>query len=328
MEESIKNFGKQFSFEPIIENDDSFNNKNFTRVVVGGMGGSHLAAGILQMILPNIEISIHRDYGLPEISVNSRDLEDILFIASSYSGNTEEVLDFAEEAYSRGLNLVIVTTGGKLLEFAKENNLPYVLMPDTKIQPRTALGYSILSIAKFVYPEIILDLALLKNVFDDSLLSEISNRANEMISTVENKIPVIYTSAKIRPIAYNWKIKFNETAKIPSFYNSFPELNHNEMQGYDYNENNKDLSQKFVFIFIKDGSESVGIAKRMDVLEKIYNEKGFDVLNVQMLGESKAEKIFSTLLLADFLAIGLAKKYNSEPEQVPLIEDFKNRLRQ
>ena len=327
MEESIKNFGKQFAFEPVIENEDAFNNKDFRKIVIGGMGGSHLAGGILQMILPNIDIKIHRDYGLPESVLSSDLLEETLFVASSYSGNTEEVLDFADEAYSRGFNLVIVTTGGKLLEFAKENNLPFILMPDTGIQPRTALGYSILAFAKFIYPEIILDLKLLKTVFISEKIDEIKNRANEIIASFENKIPVIYSSSRNRPIAYNWKIKLNETAKIPAFYNSFPELNHNEMQGFDFVSGNQELSNKFTFIIIRDCNENPNIIKRMDTLETIYNEKGFDVLNVEMLGDSKAEKIFSTLILADFVSIEIAKMNKVEPESVPLIEDFKRRLK-
>jgi glucose/mannose-6-phosphate isomerase len=105
MQESIEKFGKQFEYIPEIINQNVQN--EYKRFVIGGMGGSHLAGGILQMILPNVEIYIHRDYGIPETFVNSNSNNETLFIASSYSGNTEEVLDFADEVFSRGLNLVI-----------------------------------------------------------------------------------------------------------------------------------------------------------------------------------------------------------------------------
>ena len=143
MQDSILKFNEQFNYQPEITGDlDLTNIKHF---IVGGMGGSHLSAGLLQMLLPEKEIFIHRDYALPRYAPEF--LKESLFIASSYSGNTEETLDFADEAYSRGFKVCAITTGGKLLDFAKENQIPYILMPKTGIQPRTALGFSVLAMS-------------------------------------------------------------------------------------------------------------------------------------------------------------------------------------
>src|SRR3989338_388093 len=103
MEEAIKNFAKQFTFRPEIQNSATF--RKCERLVVAGMGGSHLAADLLSAYDPNLSVHVHRDYGLPAIG---GDLTDALFVASSYSGNTEETLDFAREAYTRKLNLAVV----------------------------------------------------------------------------------------------------------------------------------------------------------------------------------------------------------------------------
>ncbi|TSC59412.1 MAG: glucose/mannose-6-phosphate isomerase, partial [Parcubacteria group bacterium Gr01-1014_107] len=120
MNESIINFAAQFKFEPEITNKEKLREaKSF---VVGGMGGSNLATDILKSILPELDITSHRDYGLPESSKEK--FEETLFIASSFSGDTEETLDFAREALSKKLNLAAVTKGGKLLEFAERNKLP------------------------------------------------------------------------------------------------------------------------------------------------------------------------------------------------------------
>jgi glucose/mannose-6-phosphate isomerase len=320
MENSINNFAKQFSFEPEIINLDNFDSSK-TKYVLGGMGGSHLAGGILKLINPEIKLSIYRDYGLPIQS--EADQKETVFIASSHSGNTEEVLDFADEVYSKGLSLIIVTTGGKLLEFAKENKVPAIILPNDGIQPRTALGYSLIALYKIILPGQVSDLQSLQNAINPR--KNIS-QAQELAKVLHNKIPVIYTSSQNRAIAYNWKIKFNETAKIPAFYNSFSELNHNEMQGYDFTEENTSLSEKFYFIFIHDGSDNERIEKRMKATEEIYQAKGLSVINLFLEGDSKIEKVFNSLLLADWTALELAKIYGTEPEQVPLIEKFKTLL--
>jgi hypothetical protein len=65
----------------------------------------------------------------------------------------------------------------------------------------------------------------------------------------------------------------------------------------------------------------------MEVLESQLQDKGFSVNNLFLSGESRFEKIFNSLLLADWTALGLSEKYNTEPEQVPLIEDFKKRIK-
>lgn len=320
MEDSIKNFSKQFAFEPEIINVENFksNKKSF---VLGGMGGSHLAGGIFKIINPEIDLIIHRNYGSPKNSnLNS---EQTLYIASSHSGNTEEILDFADEAYSKGLDLIIVTTGGKLLNFAKENNVPAIVLPNDGIQPRTALGYSLIALYKIILPDQVSDLQKFQNVIDSQKNIE---QAKELAKNLENKIPVIYTSSENRAIAYNWKIKFNETGKIPAFYNSFSELNHNEMQGYDFVAENADLSEKFQFIFIHDNFDDERTEKRMKNTEQIYKEKGLPVTSLFLEGDSKIEKIFNSLLLADWIALNLAAFYKTEPEQVPLIEKFKKTL--
>lgn len=321
MKESILEFAKQFNYQPEIINSEVLNS-DYENFILGGMGGSHLSAGILRSNTPGLNLYIHRDYGIPEYDDEFN--KKSLFIASSYSGNTEEVIDFADEAYSKGYSLIIISTGGKLIDFAKENNLPYIQIPDTGIQPRLALGFSTNAIASVVCPELVTELNSLKDKINPQSFEK---DGKEMSKNLENKIPIIFTSTKNRAIAYNWKIKFNETGKVPAYYNVFPELNHNEMQGYDFIEQNKKLSENSYFIFISDSEDHPRIIKRMEVLEAQLQEKGFPVNKILLNGESRLEKIFNSLLFADWTALGLSEIYGTEPEQVPLIEDFKKRIK-
>jgi len=321
MKESILKFAEQFSYQPELINPDKISNK-YENFILGGMGGSHLAAGILRANNPGLNLYIHRDYGIPEYDDDFN--KKSLFIASSYSGNTEEVLDFADEAYSKGYDILVISTGGKLIEFAKDNNLSYIQIPNTGIQPRLALGFSTIALASIIVPELVPELQLLENKIDSE---KFEKDGAELANILEGKTPIIFTSTKNRSIAYNWKIKMNETGKVPAYCNVFPELNHNEMQGYDFIDKNKKLSENFHFIFIISSDEHPRILKRMEILETQLQNKGLSVNNLFLDGDTRFEKIFNSLLLADWTALGLAKAYGTEPEQVPLIEDFKKKIK-
>ncbi len=316
MEEAIKNFNKQFEFVPTIENENAL--PQFDRFVVLGMGGSHLAADILTTLSPVPDVIIHSDYGLPEIAFE--ELQQRLIIASSYSGNTEEVIDGFLKALDQKLACAVVSVGGRLTEIAREHGVPYVQIPDTGIQPRSALGFNLRALLKIMRKEEILRLtdslsALRPLAFEEA--------GKTLAIKLKDFVPVIYSSTKNKSIAYNWKIKFNETGKIPAFFNILPELNHNEMTGFDTQPATKKLSEKFFCILLKDKKDHPQIQKRMEVLEQLYGQRGLTVGSLELTGETPLEKVFASLLLADWAAFYTAKQYGVESEKVPMVEEFK-----
>lgn len=317
MEDAIRNFSKQFSFNPIIENESKL--RPADGIVFCGMGGSHLSAGLIKIYNPSADIYIHRDYGLPLLS--EKRFRDSLFVASSHSGNTEETLDFAEQAFTKHYNLAIISTGGKLIEFAQKNKLPYIKLPDLGIQPRTAVGISIIALAKLIGDEDALsEIKKLGGQLDPKPFEQVGA---ELAKELNGKIPAVYSSRSNLSVAYNWKIKFNETAKIPAFYNILPELNHNEMTGFDVTKGTMELSAKFHFIFLEDSDDDPRIMRRMLVLRKLYEDRGLPVKVVQLKGQSVFEKIFNSIMLADWTAFYLSKIYETDPQNVPMVEEFK-----
>lgn len=317
MEDSIKNIASQFLYKPVVENEGKL--KSTDSFVLCGMGGSHLAADILKVYDPTLDLEIQSGYGLPFLADSK--YKKSLFIASSHSGNTEEVMDFAEKALDGKHNVAVITTGGKLLEFAQKNKLPYVQMPATGVQPRAALGYALLALAKLIGDnEAVLELQTLGQKL---VPVELRENGESLANELHNKVPIIYSSRINGGIAYNWKIKFNETAKIPAFFNILPELNHNEMTGFDVNDLTKSLSSNFYFIFLADPNDQPKMMRRMEVLAKLYEDRGLPVKIIEMAGETVFQKIFYSLITADWAALSLSRFYGTEPEAVPMVEEFK-----
>lgn len=316
IEKSIKNFPEQFAFEPEIKNADRI--KPFEGLVIGGMGGSGLVAGILRALKPEFDVAAHHDYGLPAYL---KDVDKRLFIAISYSGNTEETIGFFNETVAKNLNVAVIAVGGKLLKLANEKGIPSIQLPDTGIQPRMSTGFMLRAILKLVNDSALYEEA--EKLANTLKSQELESRGKELAEKLYNQVPVIYASRRNISLAYTWKIKFNETSKIPAFYNTFPELNHNEMIGFDVKEGTQTLSEKIHFVFLKDNNDNPKIKKRMEVLEKLFHARELPVSTLELNGLNRLEKVFRSLLLADWTAYYLALKYNVEPEQVPMVEEFK-----
>lgn len=222
------------------------------KFIVCGMGGSALAAGLWRVAEPGLDLLIHRDYGLPRVP--DYFLRESLIILSSYSGNTAEVLDTAGKALAENLNLAVITSGGsstplganKLLDWAKEHNIPSSLLP-AGYEPRLALEPACEALG-----------ALLAQDKPPARSDIATSSKPDLAADLVNKIPVVYSSTRNLPLAYHWKISLNETAKMPSFCNALPEQNHNELESR--------FDERFSFIFLRDESDDSRINKRFEVL--------------------------------------------------------------
>ncbi|MBI4122831.1 MAG: hypothetical protein HY458_00505 [Parcubacteria group bacterium] len=321
MYEFIKAFPHQFLFEPVIQNKEHW--KQYERFVVIGMGGSHLAADILDGHKPLLEITVHQDYGLPELPEHF--LRHTLFIASSYSGNTEETIDALKEAIRRNLPAAALCTGGILLEIAKKNNIPYIQLPSSNVLHHAITGWVLMGLLEFMgQKEMQREARELAARLHPEALEE---RGKNIAASLQGKVPILYSSRHNRFLSFQWKIKINETTKIPCFANQLPEFNHNEMQGFDVIDSTRALSERFSFVFLRDPEDRPRIQERVDVSAAMLKEKSFAVHIIDAEGETKLERIFSSLILADWVAYYLALFYKQNPSEVPMVRDFKSRLK-
>lgn len=317
MRDMIIQFPKQFSFDPKVENKGNLVRKR--KYVVGGMGGSGLPGELLSSYYKEHEIVLYRDYGIPETS--RKKLREYGFIAVSYSGNTEETLDFFLEAKRNKFPLAALTTGGKLLDEAMRWGIPFVRIPSTGIQPRMALGYMLLGLMKIMGDtKGISEIQKLGKTLKPKMYEAFGQK---LASFLQKKIPIIYSSRTNSIIGYIWKIKLNETGKIPAFQHVFPELNHNEMTSFDRQTRTKEISENFCFIFLEDTEDHPRIQKRMGITKKLFKDRGLEVISVKLEGKSRWQKVFQSILLADWVSLSLATTYQVEAEQVPMVEELK-----
>lgn len=298
---------------------------DFDKTVITGIGGSTLPGDIVKTFIRSegekLPLFINRDYMLP---VQTDHLT--LVLASSYSGDTEEPLAVFEEAKRRGLQIIGLTKGGKLLELCKENNYPCVRYPDDgpTFQPRYAAGYAFTSMISVLVHSGLLNNELLNQIkklpkFLGGL--NLEKQGEELAKKIKGSIPVIYTSEKYAmSVARIIKIKFNESSKTQSFFNAFPELNHNEMVGYT------NLVGRYTVLIIQDPDGHPRIQERIKITADLLRKKGINVEMLEMEGSTTLEKMFSALYLGDWMAYYLALLNGVDPTPVNMVEDFKEKL--
>jgi glucose/mannose-6-phosphate isomerase len=319
LEESIRRFPEQFAWEPVVEQGESLG--AHAQYVVCGMGGSHMAAWLIQAFASRADISIHRDYGLPDIPAERA--ADTLVILSSHSGTTEEVLDAGREALARGMKTAAISTGGKLIEFAREHSLPHIVMPAGDFEPRLALGYSLLGIARLLG-----DGPLESRIALAGRTLDANAREAEGVSLGESlrgRVPLIYASTRNLPVAYIWKAKLNESAKIPVFCDAMPEMCHNELSGFDVVDSTRSVSANMHAVFLTDESDDPRNTRRMHIASEMLAERGIPSTLVPLTGDD-VSKLLSGLVLADWVALSLARHYGVGDELTPMIAEFKRRI--
>jgi len=301
----------------------------FRRLLVAGMGGSAMPVTLVgEGGLAAIPVAAHMSYDLP-VGI---DPSDTLVIVSSFSGNTEETISAYETARDQGFALVGISKGGRLQELCEADEVPHVRIPvkpeEQKMQPRCATGYGVgilvglldrLGLAATGARETI-------EALEQHLLDRMEQACAEgeaLAGSLTAATPIVYASHRYANVARIWKIKFNENAKCPAFWNVFPELNHNEMTGWLHHPG------PFHLILLRDPEEDPRVRLREEITcEILKQEAGLEATGVIMLGENRIEKMFGTLLVGDWASYHLALRLDEDPSPVKIVETFKRMLEQ
>lgn len=285
-------------------------------ILITGMGGSGIPANIVKTLLRDTKIPViaNKEYTIPAF-VNDK----TLVFAISYSGNTEETLSAFKEAQKKRAKIVAICSGGKLKQIAGDSK---VITIPAGIPPRSAIAYLLFPMLVVLHNSKIIKLTkdeILKTI--DSLHSpQLKKKAEELSAEIFGKIPLIYASPLFEAVALRWKQAINENSKMLAFSNVFPELNHNEMLGFEKQ------CPRFHAIILRDENDSVRMQKRIELTKQIIKKSGTTVTEIVLKGESSLVKIMTAIFLGDLTSYHLGIKNNVDPAETRLIEEFKKRL--
>lgn len=303
---------------------------NISNVIVGGMGGSALAATMVTS-WPKLGIpyEVVRDYDLPGYAG-----ENTLFIASSYSGNTEEAVELLNKAIEKKCEIVVIAAGGELQKIANDKNLPLYKLPEN-YQPRMAVFYNFAALIQIFESLNLVPSGTLNElqVTADWLAEQTKywtpdvhtkdNQAKQLALEIAGKSPVIYTGSYLGPAGYKWKINFNENSKNVAWYNQIPEFNHNEFLGWSSHP----IDKPYCVIDLRSEFEHPRIQKRFEVTERLLSGKRPAPEIVYSQGDTPLKALLWIIMLGDFVSIYLAFLNGLNPSPVELITKLKESLK-
>ena len=314
-----------------LEYSKNIDSIKYDSLLIMGMGGSGVSGDVLSLLSNEVsskKITVRKSYSVPKKILEVKPF--CLFI--SYSGNTEETLSGLNDAIKNNLDWAVISSGGKLIELAREHNKEYIKIPDG-LQPRAAFGYLTQAVCKIV--DVVEGTSFINELKDaGNYLNEILNEkehskifieANKLAKQVDKKTCIIYGGTDLSElVASRWKTQINENAKSKAFVGSIPEVHHNEILSWDADlEGSK---SNYVLIFLRDNSEHSQIKKRFDLTQKLLGEK-VEIFNIESNSKSTTLfKLMELVLLGDLFSLSLADELNMIPENIEGIENLKKLL--
>ncbi len=298
-------------FQKALETTPSLDISYKTLYVVG-MGGSGIVGDILRDYLGmEKDIRVFKYTRLPRYV----DDEDLV-LAVSFSGNTIETLSSVSDALSKGAEVVGITTGGKLFELGEKKGFK-VIRVEKALAPRAALPQLIATALKITLGETALEeLMKIAGVLRDEAarysLDAKDNRAFKLGYYIWGRLPILYADETYSSILHRAKSSLNENAKINAYYQTFPEGYHNEVEAFE------EIIDPVTYpiLFKDEGDNLEPFIKHLDDLE-------MDYLIIDLVGDSRIEKILRAILLTDVASIYLAYLRKKDPFEIEVINKLK-----
>ena len=298
-------------------------------IVVCGMGGSAIGGDLVRTLVePSspVPFVVNRGYTLPGWVG-----EKTLVVASSYSGGTEETLSAFAEAQERGAQIVAVTSGGTLADRADADRT--VTIPGG-LQPRAALGYSLGVLLRLARSMGLTDLP--DDVVQDALdaardragrydRDEDGNEPRDLSEHFLDALPVVYRGVGLlEAVGMRWQTQINENAKHPAVGNVFPELDHNEIMGFESGPER--VLSRMQVVVLRDRDDHPQVSKRFDATRRLVEGSVGGWHEVETDGDSRLSRMLSLVQYGDWASLWLALRKNVDPTPVETIQQLKKTL--
>jgi glucose/mannose-6-phosphate isomerase len=301
-------------------------------IIVAGMGGSAIGGELFKDWASNkaeVPIEVIRDYRLPAYAG-----QKTLAVVVSYSGETEETLSSFLDAIKKKCMVFCISSGGSLIEYAEKLSVPYLIVPKG-MPPRAALPYLFvplmmaiekLRVVSGVLYELSEAIKLLELISKNCSLENPlkKNPAKSLAEGINGTLPIVYGFGIFRGVAQRFKTQFNENSKIPSKWEYFSELDHNEVMGWEHPGN---LAACLSTIFIRDEKEPSHIRNRIEITKTLISSAS-KIFETWSQGRSELARMLSTICIGDFTSVYLAILRNVDPTPVNTIASLKAKIKQ
>ena len=324
MQKLVADFSKQLEHALTIAANAQLTHSNFEirNILIAGLGGSGIGGDIareLVVLKANVPITVSKGYFIPAFVD-----KHTLFIASSYSGNTEETLQALEQAMQANAKIVCITSGGKLLEIAQKHHFDHIIVPGG-FPPRSCLGYSLTQLLAVFQFFKIADINFRQGIQSaiallNTLENDIRTDARQIASKLEAKLPIIYATTYNEGISIRFRQQLNENSKTLCWHNIIPEMNHNELVGW--REKNKDLA----VILFRDQDEYERNIIRIEINKQVIKKYTDDIIEIYTKGTSNIEKALYLIHLGDWISCYLADLRGFDASEINVINNLKDEL--
>lgn len=299
-------------------------------LLIGGMGGSGIAGDYAAAISHRSpgRLAVHKGYGpLPGWASRVRPT----VVAISYSGNTEETISLVSAASEAGLPIVTITTGGRLAEMSSAAGWASIEVP-AGIQPRAAVGYLVGAISRLLVslgmlPDQVPALNEAADIVDSTTTedSEPWAMASNLAKSLTGRISIIYGGGPISgTAAQRWKTQINENAKMPAWWSLLPELDHNELVGWETLPTV--TSELLGVVALTDGADHPRIKARLNHSSALTEYAVPWLAEVPAAGDSELARLMSLTAGGDLVSWMLAEEAGVDPVPVETIEKLKKLL--
>lgn len=304
----------------------TFSGPRYNNVVIAGMGSAGTAGDLVKSYVADkltVPVFIHKDYDVPAFVGF-----DTLFIAASFSGNTEETLAAVRAVLGKDATLACIASGGEMQRIAQESTLPHLIIPEEPGQPRASLGYTVVAMLYLLhYAGLLDDTFKMELAQSIDLLQEqagsIKVLASALASAFQGKLPVLYASNTFEPVALRLQQQLNVNAKQLAHVNVFPEMNHNELEGW---RNPEQLLGQLAVLLIYTSYDHPRVRLRMDISTAVFKEKVGNVMTIEAAGATFLEQTFYLIHLFDWVSVYLAELNDVDPNTTDTINDLKDKL--
>ncbi|AHM60979.1 bifunctional phosphoglucose/phosphomannose isomerase [Flammeovirgaceae bacterium 311] len=295
-------------------------------VVIAGMGGSGIGGNLVYTLVQDelkVPLLVLKNYHLPAF-VDAH----TLFIASSFSGDTEETIGSLEQALQAGARCVVVTSGGTIAKSARKHQLDMILIPGESNSPRANIGYSVVALLFVLHR-----LGLIGNSFVQetartaALIDEeeqsLRTRGEKLANSMKGYLPVLYADSRILPVAIRIQQQINENGKHLCHVNELPEMNHNELVGWEHPEQVMNDSKVY---FLLTAYDHPRVRERVRVTRELLKGKAANVSDIEAKGDSLLEQCFYLIHFTDWVSYFLAKANQADPFAIEAIDYLKSEL--